>query len=206
MTSSPTILPTAGQVVRRCGWLLSGIDLIHGFRVYTTLVILVDIIRHGSQYLALLSLMNSMFLPTRRRVLFQLLNSNVDPLATCLGAATGLLLIVGNQVLLCRLVRCRLCLAKLLRGNPVEASITAFLFLCVCVSDLAALSAGLKLSQVLHKMDIGTEALEANGRSMNGELRIVGVLVESSLRALLRASLIVNFWYANYRRSMKVLP
>ncbi|CAE7944177.1 gapN [Symbiodinium sp. KB8] len=57
--SSPSIFPSIGQIVRRCVGLLRAIDLVHSFRCYTSLVLLVDILRHGAHYMVLPSMLEA---------------------------------------------------------------------------------------------------------------------------------------------------
>merc|ERR1712232_1261797 len=75
-SSSPTIVPTLGQICRRCVGLLRSIDLIYSFRCYTIAVVLTDLFRHGAQYMALASHINEIAFSSHRGGLHHALVSN----------------------------------------------------------------------------------------------------------------------------------
>eukprot|EP00931_Biecheleriopsis_adriatica_P115530 TRINITY_DN91316_c0_g1_i1.p1 TRINITY_DN91316_c0_g1~~TRINITY_DN91316_c0_g1_i1.p1 ORF type:complete len:207 (-),score=27.08 TRINITY_DN91316_c0_g1_i1:51-671(-) len=204
-TSSPSIIPSIGQIVRRCMGLLRAIDLVNSFRCYTSLVLLVDVLRHGANYLKLPSLLEGLLWPGRRSIAS---GDSIIGTATA-AAASGFVLTALSQVLLGRLTGGkRLTLSMVLWGGWGEVICPALLFAMVCLADLAAVVAPLgsagseATASQLTEQDAasGGRVHGGSGRSTSAELLVV------SMQALLRSSLIVTFRLAQRKRTSRVLP
>ncbi|CAJ1391925.1 unnamed protein product [Effrenium voratum] len=217
--SSPSIFPSFGQIVRRCGGLLRAIDLVHSFRCYTSLVLLVDMLRHGVHYLALPTMLEALWHPQRHSHAHT--GESMESAAAATVAAVGFLLTALSQVLLSRVTGGRrLTLSMMLWGAWGEVLCPALIFALVCLADLAAVVApldyamspgrdasashltpedsGFVAASERHDLSAQGHAWRSNGRSPSA--------VVISLQALLRASLLVTIRLAQRQRSSRVLP
>mmetsp|Transcript_61328 Transcript_61328/g.114696 ORF Transcript_61328/g.114696 Transcript_61328/m.114696 type:complete len:223 (-) Transcript_61328:89-757(-) len=220
-TSSPSIFPSIGQIVRRCAGLLRAIDLVHSFRCYTSLVLLVDILRHGAHYLALPTMLEALLRRSHRSHANHAGSAGGEGseiAAATAAAAFGFLLTALSQVLLSRVTGGRrLTLSMLLWGAWGEVVCPALIFALVCIADLAAVVAPLDSvmtaalsgdASASHLTPEDREFPSASGRvghRGSGRSASAALLVVST-QAVLRASLLVTFRLAQRRRSSKVLP
>mmetsp|Transcript_42746 Transcript_42746/g.96473 ORF Transcript_42746/g.96473 Transcript_42746/m.96473 type:complete len:210 (+) Transcript_42746:48-677(+) len=206
--AAPSAVPTIGQIVRRCVALVRAVDLVHGFSCYTALVVLVDVLRHGSQHLAFASLLYALaFSGKRRGALLQLLSANADLAVAGLCSAAGLLLAAASQALLRRLMGDRrLPLAALLRGSFPETAGPAAIFALVCLGDVLALTARVDVAWLRQGLHVLLEATTSTGLPDSRSSTSYRVLLGVALQVLARASLVVSLWRAHQRRMAKVLP
>ncbi|CAJ1391926.1 unnamed protein product [Effrenium voratum] len=193
--SSPSIFPSFGQIVRRCGGLLRAIDLVHSFRCYTSLVLLVDMLRHGVHYLALPTMLEALWHPQRHSHAHT--GESMESAAAATVAAVGFLLTALSQVLCPALIFALVCLADL-------AAVVAPLDYAMSpgrdasASHLTPEDSGFVAASERHDLSAQGHAWRSNGRSPSA--------VVISLQALLRASLLVTIRLAQRQRSSRVLP
>lgn len=194
--------------------LLRSIDLVHGFKVYTTLVVLADLLRHGSQYFALLVLLRKLVLPSRRASTYakfaESYAGSVVGAVCCLG---GVFLTVGNQVMLAWLLGTRrLSLASIMQVGLQEEPRGVYLLalaiifgVLVGLADLLVLAASPDLVWLLHKADVAdSDAHLMPAATAPGLASEFFVLVSS--QAFVRACFIIVLRWVQSRRYVKVLP
>mmetsp|Transcript_45488 Transcript_45488/g.134639 ORF Transcript_45488/g.134639 Transcript_45488/m.134639 type:complete len:218 (+) Transcript_45488:133-786(+) len=213
--ASLSIVPSTGQIVRRAMGLLRAIDLVHGFRVYTTLAVLVDLLWHGTQYLALAPLLHELLWSRKHHAaLLTVLREHGGLAMAGLVAFCGLVATVAGQALLARLLRGRrLSVATLLRigggtrETPAALAALALVFVLVAAADVSVLSAHLNvtwLRKAAHRQPLAAgEALDPSLLAAASCSRVVLCVV---CQGLLRAALVLALWWAHQRRSAKVLP
>mmetsp|Transcript_9900 Transcript_9900/g.30698 ORF Transcript_9900/g.30698 Transcript_9900/m.30698 type:complete len:194 (+) Transcript_9900:56-637(+) len=192
-------------------------------RVYTTLVVLADLLRHGSQYLALLSVLHALVLPGRSSAaLVSAVRARAELPLAGLCCAGGLLLTIGNQLLLSRLLgNRRLSLGSLLysgfRGPTGGAlAVLTLLLALVALCDLWAFATRPDVASLLRLPTAAppsSSAVAGAGSDAQEALAVVAtgvsaaqVLLAVTLQASLRTSFVLGLRWAHHRRSGKVLP
>mmetsp|Transcript_15743 Transcript_15743/g.42924 ORF Transcript_15743/g.42924 Transcript_15743/m.42924 type:complete len:171 (-) Transcript_15743:83-595(-) len=118
--TGPSMVPTPKQISRRLLGMMRSVDLVYSFRCYTTFVVIVDLLRHGTQYFGLIT--------TRPR-------GNAALAAGCIVMLLSLALLRGL------LGGHRLSLANVLQGRTTESWMLAFLFSTLIVADIVELAA-----------------------------------------------------------------
>eukprot|EP00929_Paragymnodinium_shiwhaense_P038790 TRINITY_DN20457_c0_g1_i1.p1 TRINITY_DN20457_c0_g1~~TRINITY_DN20457_c0_g1_i1.p1 ORF type:complete len:212 (+),score=37.48 TRINITY_DN20457_c0_g1_i1:139-774(+) len=201
----------AVKVVKRGVGLLRAVDTIHAFRRYTTLIVLLDLLRHGSQYLALGAVVWDCLFSPRRDSLRSSLKGNADLFLKSMALAGGLFVTLLSQALLTRLLRgCRLSVANLLSVGKCVTLILAILFSVLMVSDLAALTIDLDVHKlqrfadrltVLGKVGIAGRTHLGYSSSFVNRL-LAGVAAQTFVRIVF----VLGMWRAHQRRTSKMLP
>lgn len=211
-------MPTPRQILRRCVGLLRGIDMVQSLRRYTTCILLMDLLRHGSQYLALCFLAGELLLSSERQALRAETLASGGLLGGGLALVCGLAFLALSQLLLWWLLGfSRLSVGNLLRrGRVREAAVPVFLCASLVLADFATIS--------VHPCV--TELKAALGRNSGGDVEggdhFVAVLAQAQQRcggaaavrtgvavavqALLRLGLVVELWWAQRRASATFLP
>jgi len=189
--------------------LLRTLDTVTAFSRYTTLVVLLDLLRHGSQYLALGAVIWDCLFSPSRDSLRTSLKGNYDLFLKSMALAGGLFVTLLSQALLTRLLRgCRLSVANLLSVGKCVTVLLALLFSVLMVSDAAALSIDLdvhKLQRYADRMTIlgkvgihGRTHLTYSSQIANKLL--AGVAAQTAVRILF----VIGLWRAQKRRAAKL--